>query len=117
MNPEIKAQWVAALRSGEYKQGAGWLNRGDEYCCLGVLCELAAKAGVVQRHKGQFAHAYGDGKADTYLPSEVVEWARVRSMRPAVDGEPLDKYNDGNYDAGLSPHTFTEIADLIEEHL
>lgn len=45
MTPELKAQWVAALRSEKYKQGIGLLrNRHDEYCCLGVLCELAGLA-------------------------------------------------------------------------
>ena len=38
-------EWVAALRSGEFQQGYGWLRRqpihGDPfYCCLGVACEL-----------------------------------------------------------------------------
>lgn len=41
MNKEVKAKWVAALRSGEYKQGKGRLkNINNEYCCLGVLCAL-----------------------------------------------------------------------------
>ena len=30
MNEEIKAQWVAALRSGEYVQGRGSLHSVDE---------------------------------------------------------------------------------------
>ena len=50
MNKEVKQQWVAALRSGEYKQGKNALRRqyeGEdaEFCCLGVLCDLAVKAG------------------------------------------------------------------------
>lgn len=41
MNPEIKTKWVEALRSGEYKQGVGWLKTADgKMCCLGVLVEL-----------------------------------------------------------------------------
>lgn len=56
MNPEIKERWVAALRSGEYQQGFGQLRvRNYEasigeplyrYCCLGVLCDLAAQDAV-----------------------------------------------------------------------
>ena len=47
MKPEIQAEWVAALRSGEYKQGTGVLrSEANEFCCLGVLCDLAVKAGV-----------------------------------------------------------------------
>ncbi|HEY6018324.1 MAG TPA: hypothetical protein VIY48_00030 [Candidatus Paceibacterota bacterium] len=51
MNPEIKALWIAALKSGDYPKTAGRLARLDEsgsvgYCCLGVLMELGAKEGV-----------------------------------------------------------------------
>lgn len=42
MNPEIKAKWVAALRSGDYEQGRGYLHRGG-FCCLGVACDLFIK--------------------------------------------------------------------------
>ena len=39
MPAEIKAKWLAALRSGQYKQGKLFLYDGEEdaYCCLGVL--------------------------------------------------------------------------------
>lgn len=42
---EYKDKWIAALRSGEYKQGQGMLcHVGDgetrEFCCLGVLADL-----------------------------------------------------------------------------
>lgn len=31
---------VDALRSGTYRQGAGFLRLGDRYCCLGVACDV-----------------------------------------------------------------------------
>ena len=38
---ELAQTWVAELRSGKYKQGQNVLRSEDnEYCCLGVLCEL-----------------------------------------------------------------------------
>ena len=40
LTQEIKDKWIAALTSGEYKQGQGYLRLGDTYCCLGVLCDL-----------------------------------------------------------------------------
>lgn len=46
MNPEIKAQWLAALRSGNYQQGIGQLYEKKfgrdyaQYCCLGVLADV-----------------------------------------------------------------------------
>ena len=48
MNPEIRARWVAALRSGAYEQGTSRLrDASDRRCCLGVLCDLAEQDGVV----------------------------------------------------------------------
>lgn len=32
--------WVAALRSGTYKQGTGYLRSKDGFCCWGVACDL-----------------------------------------------------------------------------
>ncbi len=38
---DFKMRWVAALRSGEYKQGYHRLWDGaHEYCCLGVACQV-----------------------------------------------------------------------------
>jgi hypothetical protein len=34
------AEWVKALRSGDYEQGQEYLCRGGRFCCLGVLCEI-----------------------------------------------------------------------------
>jgi hypothetical protein len=44
VNPEIKQEWLAELRSGKYRQGKNALRRrgasGDTFCCLGVLCNI-----------------------------------------------------------------------------
>jgi len=44
MNPEIKAKWVAALRSKKYQQAKKALRKDVDgksaFCCLGVLCEI-----------------------------------------------------------------------------
>lgn len=47
MNPEIKANWLAALRSGKYRQGTHRLrtkcikSNEESFCCLGVLVDIA----------------------------------------------------------------------------
>ena len=40
---EFKTKWVAALRSGEFKQGNLKLynEKNNTYCCLGVACVIA----------------------------------------------------------------------------
>lgn len=121
MDPEAKRLWVEALRSGEYKQGVGALNRGDSYCCLGVLCEVAIKAGLpvqVTRGGGCESKAcqscpekkWYDKKAGR-LPDSVVKWAGLVDADPYVAGRDLSAWNDEE----RAP--FGKIADLIDEHL
>lgn len=45
MTEEQLNTWIAALRSGEYKQGSGMLrSTNDEYCCLGVCIDALGLA-------------------------------------------------------------------------
>lgn len=89
MNPEIRARWTAALRSGQYEQGRKVLRQSREdgtyeNCCLGVLCELAEAEGVTESaydaEEGAWTY---DGEA-AYLPPRVAEWAGL----PLVEGYP-----------------------------
>lgn len=122
MNPEIKRAWVKALRSGNYKQGQGALRQHDRFCCLGVLCDLAVKAGVdveVALCQLTLNGYYRYDNESNYPPSKVNNWADI-DYYEVPDGEQdpdadyqtisLADLNDG----GTS---FTEIANLIEEHL
>lgn len=80
MNKEIKARWVDALRSGDYKQGTGALrSKDDEFCCLGVLMDLAVKAGVLEEPRlyGLDEAYYYEGYAASDLHSKVMEWAGI----------------------------------------
>jgi hypothetical protein len=123
MNQEIKAQWVAALRSGEYTQGKEAL-RNDEggFCCLGVLCELAIAAGVCAPavyNNGYNLWEY-EGASST-LPYSVMRWADLSSDNPPVQDSCLAELNDGEWDTDTGAvdngMDFNEIADIIEEHL
>lgn len=40
LDKRVKADWVAALRSGKYEQSRYRLKDDRGYCCLGVLCEI-----------------------------------------------------------------------------
>lgn len=123
MNPEIKTRWVAALRSGKYKQGRRVLNRNDqEFCCLGVLCELAVEDGIVTKvpfhpegattpmdYRGPTDPNSDNDRNTTLVPDAVQQWAGVR-LNPGVNGRPLSSMNDNGMD-------FNTIADYIEEYL
>ena len=123
MNPKVKAKWVAALRSGRYKQGHGALaissgraHVSDKFCCLGVLCDLAVQAKVIpaptlapDNEWYSYEHAYGE------LPHEVMTWAGLDSADPWV---PLNG-SDHNLSTLNDDHrlSFKRIARLVETHL
>lgn len=112
MNPEVKEKWLTALRSGEYPQTKGALHNTEGYCCLGVLCDIAAKEGIVNELPPGEYHLYGTfNGASSYLPVEVRVWAGLwdEQGNPSTDvylGLPTVNDNGG---------TFEEIADLIQE--
>lgn len=118
MNQEIKAQWVTALRSGEYEQGKNWLSNGGQFCCLGVLCELAFKAGVTEKVMHNETASY-DGES-CELPSPVSEWAGMQGDRFAKANPDISFDGEGWSLAELNDSDaidFTAIADLIENQL
>jgi hypothetical protein len=110
------SMWVAALRSGGYKQGKTYLksvNResGDvEYCCLGVLCEIM---GVPQRKSLDPAeYIIFENYSCSQLPEEVVaELGMYGTMGETklYDGNSLAMANDMG-------RSFKEIADMIEKN-
>lgn len=113
MNQEVKALWLEALRSGDYRRAEGKLHRtanGEEYCCLGVLCDLAVKAGLpVEVEPALRAYMRYDGFPDT-LPESVMEWAGLMDSSPDTPHGELVALNDD----GMS---FDDIANVIEEYL
>lgn len=104
MKKEIADKWVAALRSGQYKQGREYLRRGDQYCCLGVLCEV-----VEVEATETYPHFSYDGLM-TFLPEVAQKRSGMKSRDGSLAGatECLAQLND-------SGSTFNEIADLIEK--
>ena len=112
MNPEVKALWTEALRSGNYKQGRGQLHyrgeAGELFCCLGVLCDLAVKAGVVLPVDFAPTKVRYEGLD---LPPTIRDWAGLNRASPHVvvpghGDDSLANLNDDRW-------TFDQIADLI----
>lgn len=142
MDPERKAQWVAALRSGNFPQGKEQLLTGTveqgSYCCLGVLCELYRRdTGNGEwttdgpREENYFEVEEGD-RSWSSLPVGVARWAgfvneldaiplgaqdpqvrqEIKLPGDLIRTEPIALANLN--DSGTP---FDEIADLIEEQL
>lgn len=99
MKPDIKAQWLKALRSGDYLQGKqrlrSELNKKVFYCCLGVLCDIGfgtweeKTKGIISYPDPDYIYKIELKTSDMFL---------------------LAKMNDDG-------KSFDEIADWIEENL
>ena len=114
MNARVKRKWIAALRSGKYEQGQGWLMNGEKYCCLGVLCDVFEKEKKqkmwIHREWGQVNVRVFMGNTH-YLPPIVVKWAELDSSNPMIGGVLAENLNDRDN------RSFKYIADEIEKYL
>jgi hypothetical protein len=63
MNSGVKRKWVAALRSGAYKQRTGMLYDGKCHCALGVLLEIS-EMGVWVKHHDIYSYFTQDPHKD-----------------------------------------------------
>ena len=121
MNDNAK-KWVAVLRSGEFKQGKNYLNRGDEFCCLGVACELYQREmndlHIIDDEDQDCT--YYDGNSES-LPNPVREWLGLKSTNGQFN---VEEMNRTLFITGLEGYTlaalndegcpFEKIADVIE---
>lgn len=116
MNPEIKAKWLTALRSGQYEQTTKALHRkADGYCCLGVLCDvvdagkwqdLMLVAGGASSYVGQYSLEQPDRCYTSFPPVGLMAAVELKY----TEAQTLASMND----CGSS---FSAIAKHIEEHL
>jgi len=113
MNQELKTKWVNALRSGEYKQTTGCLERkrGGKpigNCCLGVLCHIAGIDYIKDEYDRTFFACGIVTIQEPYLNKLGLS---------KVERDCLINMNDGEEELKIPRHTFSEIADYIEEHI
>jgi hypothetical protein len=118
VNNEVKAKWVAALRSGEYKQGLTRLKTVYEgidpkFCCLGVLCDLHDKELNCEQ---SFESIAGE------LPDHVKEWAGLEEnnpymRQPASLAYPKEWRTHISVLNDIKQFSFNQLADLIEAQL
>lgn len=117
MNARVKKLWLKVLRSGKFKQGKRALHpKPDEFCCLGVLCELYRK------REGEEWDDYADDGyfessflgEENILPDEVQQWAGLDSIDPPLSRAHNARSASVLNDAG---ETFEHIANRIEKYL
>lgn len=122
MNPDVKQLWLTALESGEFRQGhcnLAYVDTGGKtwHCCLGVLCELAVRAGVLPAPTstvgllGRELLTYND--STKFLPLAVERWAGLEGSggNPLAGDRTLAFLNDER------KASFAEIARAIRETL
>lgn len=115
---EAQERWVAALESGNYKQGHTHLRQDDYYCCLGIACE------VFREELGLRVDRDRDGctrynHQSVYLPYKVVQHLRLRPgaalvgpLRPEF--QPVEQVLAGLNDSGN--YDFLAIAGFIRDN-
>lgn len=132
LNPELKAKWLDALRSGKYQQGRQCL-RSDEgcYCCLGVLADLIdqmqwsrhddAWHWQAQFHEPEYEDEDGCWENDRSekLPPATLDEAVQDALWHMNDGEKevRDWDNVLVIKEAVPGKSFAEIADSIETNL
>ena len=132
VNKEAIAEWVTALRSGNYEQTTGQLvstiKVGDGiaygYCCLGVACSVfAERVGLTHDDDGEwFVWTEDDGSRQgegMNLPRQVADLLGVDVMSPDVKvsdpSEPKGWYSASLIELNDEEHfDFNQIADAIE---
>jgi hypothetical protein len=96
---DFKAKWVAALRSGEYKQGETKMyNPATDCFCVWGVAEIAV----------------GNDK-DIIAGWAVPKSGNYQSLLPEIAGKIIDDLIDLN--DGSNNLSFPEIADYIEQYL
>lgn len=126
MDEAVKEVWINALRSNEYTKTEGVLfakanpqfeREVDCHCSLGVLCEEAAKAGVITVDESREGSGrFGEVRGDSLIPEAVIDWAgfgdfstdQARVARLNDMGDPTTRATNGT--------TFAQLADFIEEN-
>jgi hypothetical protein len=113
----FQKRWLAALRSGRYEQGKGFLQKGNQYCCLGVACDIFADRFDISKIKDGDITLYNHSRQR--LPPQLIAALGLRDAIGMFSG-PI-QYGDcvlqalaGMNDSGK--FTFAEIADFIEQH-
>lgn len=105
MRKKLKNEWIAALRSGEYKQAKNVLHSADGgFCCIGVLADIGL----------EFDWEQDSPKDNWGVDGGCVSMLFDTQLDLLGLGVEVARELAGMNDSG---NTFNEIADWIEENL
>jgi hypothetical protein len=131
LDPELKAEWLAALRDPSNKQGLGKLHvllrsGAEEFCCLGLLAKVCGLKKEVSYHSiysTEYKYSFPSGETverDDNLLGGL--WSQTKGFAGKggrfsiafelfgsefIQPENLSELNDNDF-------IFAQIADLVE---
>jgi hypothetical protein len=109
MKADVKEKWIAALRSGKYRQDLAFLHPfPDGFCCLGVLCDVVNNGRWRAVGNDEFFSYRGpqNYESSCVVPCDLADELELTSAQQ----QKLSRMNDD----GVS---FEVIADYIERNL
>lgn len=113
VNKERVQLLVNALRSGEFRQGAGALRRGNFYCCLGVATEVALRNGL-QLTETEKNRNYPWDQSYQVMCEPVYQWFGFTTGNPTLAGVRLRDFDAASHWNDDLQVEFPEIADMFE---
>lgn len=100
-------RWVKALRSGEYSQATGNLQKDNSYCCLGVACIVLIPESELKRNPNN-KQLIGSLPTGDVQPNSPKWLQKINSDYNVKNGIKLWELND------MEEYTFDMIADCLE---
>lgn len=129
---ENARKWIAALKSGTFKQGKNYLSYNGAYCCLGVACEIFSEQYNLVKTKVTSCTKYSSGNEDDIASGNEGDIAiLIPTIANAIglatlNGTPIETLH-GKVDKKTHlpclaedndrGKTFVEIANLLSTHL
>lgn len=118
MKKDIADKWVAALRSGKYKQGKGTLrDSGNNFCCLGVLCDIldipsSLHVSSISLESGiNWSYGMNDEVLNSaILPNSALLLSEIKNQHGDFG------FKDSLVTLNDNGSSFMEIADVIEKN-
>ena len=107
LEKKFAVKWLKALRSGDYKQGNGFLKSENKYCCLGVACVI-----TMPKAKLDNVGFIEKEPSGTDKPINTTLYNKMPKLLRGSSGF-VDEVSTMN-DAGES---FDDIADWIEDNV
>lgn len=110
-------KWIAALRSGKYKQTKGALQTRQGYCCLGVACKVSIPEEYIELNDNGFiagSEPYEHNQPYAPLWLQYVNDDFAKKTSQPLSGLNDEGVNQPDEDEVIEPFSFSEIADLLE---